>query len=138
MIQGWRAALETPELPFVYVELCTEYGAEQPKEADFWEDGQRSALRLPGVRVINFAKFAAADFVAAVGAHPGARGGDADGRALEGRAEERVHVVTNSHTDAVAAKITHLGKRDDGSSTLQWLADRDSGAAKSSSLFFIV
>lgn len=47
MITGWRASLETPGLPFVYVELCHEDGAEEPKEPDFWEHGQRAALALP-------------------------------------------------------------------------------------------
>ena len=46
MISGWRSAFQTPALPFVYVELCTEYGAQQPKENDFWM-AQRSALTLP-------------------------------------------------------------------------------------------
>ena len=46
MISGWRSAFQTPALPFVYVELCTEYGAQQPKENDFWM-AQRSALSLP-------------------------------------------------------------------------------------------
>ena len=49
MITGWRAALESPELPFVYVELCHELGAVEPKERNFWEYGQRAALRLPRV-----------------------------------------------------------------------------------------
>ena len=49
MITGWRAALESPMLPFVYVETCSENGAEEPKEADFWEHGQRAALKLPFV-----------------------------------------------------------------------------------------
>ena len=40
MIQGWRSNFKTPALPFVYVELCHELGAEQPKEPDFWEDGR--------------------------------------------------------------------------------------------------
>eukprot|EP00035_Acanthoeca_spectabilis_P030576 m.9951 g.9951 ORF g.9951 m.9951 type:complete len:466 (+) comp4252_c0_seq1:51-1448(+) len=46
MITGWRLAFETPDLAFFYVELCTEYGAELPKESDFWM-AQRSALKLP-------------------------------------------------------------------------------------------
>jgi len=45
MIQGWREAFESPLLPFLYVELCTEYGADEPKEAPFWM-AQRAALRL--------------------------------------------------------------------------------------------
>ena len=49
MIQGWRAAFETPDLPFVYIEICHENGAEEPKELDFWEFGQRAALKLPKV-----------------------------------------------------------------------------------------
>ena len=49
MIRGWREALLTPSLPFVYVELCHELGAEEPKEKDFWQDGQRAALALPFV-----------------------------------------------------------------------------------------
>ena len=49
MITGWRAAFKTPKLPFVYVELCHEEGAEEPKESDFWEYGQRAALKLPFV-----------------------------------------------------------------------------------------
>lgn len=38
-------AMETspPPFPFVYVELCVEYGAEAPKEADFWY-AQRAAV----------------------------------------------------------------------------------------------
>jgi len=36
-------------LPFVYVEICSENGADEPKEADFWEHGQRAALALPFV-----------------------------------------------------------------------------------------
>jgi sialate O-acetylesterase len=48
MIEGWRAKFETPLLPFVYVELCTEYGAEEPKEGDFWQ-AQRAATALPDV-----------------------------------------------------------------------------------------
>ena len=46
MIEGWRDAFRTPALPFVYVELCTEYGATEPKESDFWT-AQRAALALP-------------------------------------------------------------------------------------------
>jgi|EP01049_Picozoa_sp_SAG25_P018356 hypothetical protein len=74
MIQRWRQQFDTPTLPFFYVELCSEYGAEEPKEAgenighpqrtniarssdenaprdrgslaDFWL-AQRSALALP-------------------------------------------------------------------------------------------
>jgi sialate O-acetylesterase len=38
MIQGWRSRFQQPSLPFVYVELCTEYGA-----AGFWE-AQRAAV----------------------------------------------------------------------------------------------
>ena len=49
MITGWRAAFMTPELPFVYVEICHENGAEEPKEKDFWEFGQRAAITLPNV-----------------------------------------------------------------------------------------
>merc|ERR1712039_869262 len=48
MINRWRSAFQTPSLPFFYVELCTEYGAKEPKEADFWL-AQRSALSLPSV-----------------------------------------------------------------------------------------
>lgn len=48
MITRWREAFQTKLLPFFYVELCTEYGAEEPKEADFWL-AQRSALKLPEV-----------------------------------------------------------------------------------------
>lgn len=48
MIQGWRKEFATPRLPFVYVELCTEYGAEEPKEGDFWQ-AQRAATALPDV-----------------------------------------------------------------------------------------
>ena len=48
MIQGWRREFETPGLPFAYVELCTEYGAEEPKEGDFWQ-AQRAATALPAV-----------------------------------------------------------------------------------------
>jgi len=46
MVEGWRRALRTPALPFVYVELCTEYGAAEPKEGDFWS-AQRAVLALP-------------------------------------------------------------------------------------------
>jgi sialate O-acetylesterase len=46
MIQRWRENFHTPLLPFFYVELCSEYGAEEPKESDFWY-AQRSALALP-------------------------------------------------------------------------------------------
>ena len=46
MISGWRSNLETTSLPFIYVELCTEYNADEPKESDFWM-AQRSALTLP-------------------------------------------------------------------------------------------
>ena len=49
MITGWREAFETPNLPFVYVELCHELGAVEPKEKDFWQYGQRAALKLPFV-----------------------------------------------------------------------------------------
>jgi hypothetical protein len=45
MIGRWRERFED-KLPFFYVELCTEYGAEQPKEPDFWY-AQRAALELP-------------------------------------------------------------------------------------------
>ena len=48
LITGWRTNLQTAELPFVYVELCSEYGAEEPKEADFWM-AQRAAIALPAV-----------------------------------------------------------------------------------------
>ena len=46
LIQGWRDAFDTPGLPFIYVELCTEYGAHEPKEHDFYM-AQRTALSLP-------------------------------------------------------------------------------------------
>jgi len=46
LVTGWRQAFESPTLPFFYVELCTEYGAEEPREAAFW-DAQRSVLALP-------------------------------------------------------------------------------------------
>jgi len=49
LISGWRQHLQSPGLPFVYVELCHELGAEEPKEADFWQYGQRAALKLPAV-----------------------------------------------------------------------------------------
>lgn len=49
MIEGWRSAFQTPDLPFVYVEICHENGAEEPKEKDFWEFGQRAAITLPKV-----------------------------------------------------------------------------------------
>lgn len=48
MILGWREAFESTGLPFFYVELCTELGAEEPKESDFWVS-QRSATKLPSV-----------------------------------------------------------------------------------------
>ena len=47
MIQGWRAALETPELPFVYVEICHENGAEEPKEKDFCASSKRPLADPP-------------------------------------------------------------------------------------------
>ena len=47
MISLWRryftAASPSTSFPFVYVELCVEYGAEPPKEADFWL-AQRAAV----------------------------------------------------------------------------------------------
>ena len=50
MIERWRAAFGNgppgPALPFFYVELDSEYGAQRPKEADFWA-AQRAALALP-------------------------------------------------------------------------------------------
>ena len=46
LITGWRQAFESPQLPFFYVELCTEYGADEPKETSFWL-AQRAALKLP-------------------------------------------------------------------------------------------
>ena len=47
MIERWRTAFSPAQpLPFFYVELCTEYGAEEPKEPDFWL-AQRQALKLP-------------------------------------------------------------------------------------------
>eukprot|EP00039_Didymoeca_costata_P031065 m.32950 g.32950 ORF g.32950 m.32950 type:complete len:465 (+) comp8471_c0_seq1:55-1449(+) len=46
LITGWRSNFEVADMPFFYVELCTEYGAEEPKEDDFWL-AQRSALKLP-------------------------------------------------------------------------------------------
>ena len=46
MVSLWRSNFLTPALPFFYVELCTEYGAEEPKESDFWK-AQRSVLQLP-------------------------------------------------------------------------------------------
>lgn len=48
MILGWREAFRVPDMPFFYVELCTEYGAEEPKENDFWL-AQRAATKLPQV-----------------------------------------------------------------------------------------
>lgn len=48
MILGWRDAFEVPDMPFFYVELCTEYGAAEPKEDDFWL-AQRAATELPQV-----------------------------------------------------------------------------------------
>jgi sialate O-acetylesterase len=48
MILGWRDAFEVPDMPFFYVELCTEYDAEEPKEDDFWL-AQRAATELPQV-----------------------------------------------------------------------------------------
>ena len=44
-----RCFAAAPDLPFVYVELCHELGAAEPKEKDFWQFGQRAALRLPKV-----------------------------------------------------------------------------------------
>jgi len=46
MIQGWRDGFEVPLMPFFYVELCTEYGASEPNQTDFWL-AQRRALQLP-------------------------------------------------------------------------------------------
>jgi hypothetical protein len=46
MIAGWREAFDTTALPFIYVELCTEYAAQEPKEGSFY-NAQRSALTLP-------------------------------------------------------------------------------------------
>ena len=46
MITLWRQYFQDVSLPFFYVELCSEYGAEEPKEQDFWY-AQRSALKLP-------------------------------------------------------------------------------------------
>jgi hypothetical protein len=43
MIRGWRAAFESPKLPFFYVELCTQY--DMP---GFWA-AQRAALSLGNV-----------------------------------------------------------------------------------------
>ena len=37
---------ETPDLPFFYVELCMEYGVEEPKKKDVWM-AQRAAAKLP-------------------------------------------------------------------------------------------
>ncbi len=48
LITGWRGAFEAPLLPFVYVELADELGAEEPKEMDFWL-AQREATALPAV-----------------------------------------------------------------------------------------
>lgn len=48
MIQGWRTDFQVPNMPFFYVELCTEYGASLPHEDDFWL-AQRKALELPAV-----------------------------------------------------------------------------------------
>lgn len=31
MIQGWRDSFEVPDMPFIYVELPSEYDAEEPK-----------------------------------------------------------------------------------------------------------
>jgi sialate O-acetylesterase len=49
MISLWRQAFETPALPFFYVELCTEYGAEEPKEEDFWMAQRASVTTLSAV-----------------------------------------------------------------------------------------
>lgn len=36
MITAWREDFEDPNMPFFYVELCSEHGAEEPTEEDFW------------------------------------------------------------------------------------------------------
>ena len=46
MVQRWRAAFGAPSLPFVYVELCREFGGYEPRMKDFWL-AQRSVLSLP-------------------------------------------------------------------------------------------
>ena len=43
MVKGWRRLFQSEEMPFVYVELCTEYGM-----PGFWQ-AQRAALALGGV-----------------------------------------------------------------------------------------
>lgn len=48
MILGWRDAFEVPDMPFIYVELPSEYDAEEPKEDEFWY-AQRAATELPQV-----------------------------------------------------------------------------------------
>ena len=45
-VQRWRAAFDAPSLPFVYVELCREFGGYEPRMKDFWL-AQRSVLSLP-------------------------------------------------------------------------------------------
>lgn len=47
--------------------------------------------------------------------------------ALEGT---HTWVVTNSHTDAVAAKISRLGENPDGTNSLGWLVERVHGLAR--------
>ena len=48
MIKGWRDDFQTPDLPFLYVELCTEYGAKEPKEGDFWQADHIEAVAEGG------------------------------------------------------------------------------------------
>ena len=49
MIARWREAFRVPSLPFVYVELCTTYGAEEPKESNFWAAMRTATTMLPRV-----------------------------------------------------------------------------------------
>ena len=48
MISRWRDAFGALALPFIYVELCREFGGYEPRTKDFWL-AQRSALALPQV-----------------------------------------------------------------------------------------
>ena len=48
MIDGWRAGLQLPHVPFVYVELCKVMGQEDSLTNNFWS-AQRAATALPSV-----------------------------------------------------------------------------------------
>jgi len=48
MITRWREQFET-QFPFIYVELCSEYGALEPKESSFWAAMRIAVKDLPDV-----------------------------------------------------------------------------------------